>query len=197
MKKSAKILVSCLLVFVMAFSFVGCGNTKMTEKNITNTVEIVESALKEFDAKTLEKNVDSPTLKVIMSYAKKHQQFAELGRAIFHNLSIKIDKIDVENQTVTVTVTNLDLRVPASIFANKLKSNYSVIELVGKLNNEEFLDTSLKELTDEINICEATTEATVNLTVSKGKKGLVLGFGDEAENAVSGGALTAIKDIYS
>lgn len=197
MKKSIKISISLLLVFVMAFSFVGCSSTKMTEENITKTVEVVETALKEFDADKLEKYVESPTLKIIMSYAKKHEQFAELGRAIFHNLSIKINEIDAENGTVSVTVSNLDLKAPAASFANNLKSNYSVIQLMAMLNNEEFLDTSLKELTDEINECDGTIESTVTLNISKGKKNLVLGFGDEAENAVSGGALTSIKDIYS
>ena len=39
-------------------------------------------------------------------------------------------------------------------------------------------------------------EIEITLDIEQGNKNLVLVFGDESENAVSGGALSAIKSIY-
>ena len=53
---------------------------------MTATVDQAFSALKDFNTKKLEKYVDSKTLSVIISYANKHDQFADLGKALFKNL---------------------------------------------------------------------------------------------------------------
>lgn len=42
-----------------------------------------------------------------------------------------------------------------------------------------------------------STPVSVTLTVTAGKKNLMLGFDDTAENAVSGGALQAVKSLTS
>lgn len=195
-----KIISIAMCVLLITLSFCGCSgpNADMTEENITETVEVVETALKEFNTKDLEKYVDSSTLSVIMGYADKHQQFADLGKAIFENLDIKIKSIDTENGTVTVDITNKELYVVANNFASDLKSQYSTFQLLSKLNDSDFLDRKLATLCEEIDnsiIAQTPTEAT--LTIEKGKRNLVLVFDEEAENAVSGGALTGIKSIYS
>ena len=41
-----------------------------------------------------------------------------------------------------------------------------------------------------------TTETTVTLNIEQGKKNLILSFDADAEDAVSGGALQAIKKIF-
>lgn len=196
MKNIPKILLSLFLVVVLAFSFSSCAKTEMTEENITDTVSTVETALKEFDSKTLEKYVSSSTLSYIMKYAENHQQFADLGKAIFKDLEITVTSVDVENGTVTLDVKNKNLKTAASIFALNLKDKYTTMQLLQKLDDEAFLDESLGTLVDSINSTKDTVEATVTLKVVQGKRNLVLSFDDDGEDAVSGGALTSIKNIY-
>lgn len=196
MKNIPKILLSLFLVVVLAFSFSSCAKTEMTEENITDTVSTVETALKEFDSKTLEKYVSSSTLSYIMKYAENHQQFADLGKAIFKDLEITVTSVDVENGTVTLDVKNKNLKTAASIFALNLKDKYTTMQLLQKLDDEAFLDESLGTLVDSINSTKDTVEATVTLKVVQGKRNLVLSFDDDGEDAVSGGALTGIKNIY-
>lgn len=196
MKNIPKILTSVFLIVVLAFSFSSCAKTEMTEENITDTVSTVETALKEFDSKTLEKYVSSSTLSYIMKYAENHQQFADLGKAIFKDLEITVTSVDVENRTVTLDVKNKNLKTAASIFALNLKDKYTTMQLLQKLDDEAFLDESLGTLVDSINSTKDTVEATVTLKVVQGKRNLVLSFDDDGEDAVSGGALTGIKNIY-
>ena len=197
MKNIPKILISVILVVAVAFSFASCAKTEMTEENITETVSTVETALKEFDTDKLEKYVSSSTLGYILKYAEKHQQFVDLGKAMFGNLSITVDSVDVENQTVTVTVKNKDLSSAAYDFASGLKSEYTPLQLLGKLDDENFLNISLNELVSSMNSATDEAEASVTLKVKKGDKNLVLSFDEDAENAVSGGALTTIKSLYN
>lgn len=196
MKNIPKILTSVFLIVVLAFSFSSCAKTEMTEENITDTVSTVETALKEFDSKTLEKYVSSSTLSYIMKYAENHQQFVDLGKAIFKDLEITVTSVDVENRTVTLDVKNKNLKTAASIFALNLKDKYTTMQLLQKLDDEAFLDESLGTLVDSINSTKDTVEATVTLKVVQGKRNLVLSFDDDGEDAVSGGALTGIKNIY-
>ncbi len=192
----------CLLLCVVTIclSFFGCSapNADMTEENITETVKAVETALKNFDTENLEKYVSSPTLSVIMTYAKKHQQFADLGKAIFSGLEMQAVNIDLENQSVTVAVKNKDLSQAANDFAQKLKSEYTTFQLLAKLNDDAFLNTNLKELCEKIDGSSLFPDAIeITLDIRQEKKNLVLSFNSDAENAVSGGALTSIKNIYS
>ena len=188
-----KKLLSLVLALLLALSFAGCsGSTAMTEKNVTATVDSAFDALKRFDTKKLEKYVDSKTLSVIITYANKHDQFADLGKALFKNLEYNIESIDLDAKTVTVSVRNKDLKDTASAFTKALVSKYSALQMLGLLN------TSLKSLTDSIAIAKMqSAPVSVTLTVTAGKKNLMLGFDDAAENAVSGGALQAVKSLTS
>lgn len=197
MKNIPKILLSVVLAVALAFSFSSCSKSvELTEENVIETVAVVEESLKKFDSKKLEKYVKSSTLSTIMRYADKHKQFKELGKAIFSGLSITVDDVDIKNQTVTVTVKNKDLSSVASDFAEKLKNHYSAVQLLNKLDDDDFLDFSLNQLVESMDAVDDETEVTVTLNVKKGDKNLVLTFDDDSEDAVSGGALTAIKNIY-
>lgn len=196
MKKIIGILLCAIMI---ALSFTACSaNNEMTEENIEKTVDAAFSALVEFDTDKLDKYVESSTLSVIIGYAEKHDQFVDLGKAIFANLTYEITNIDVENAQVTVSVKNKDLFQAASEFAQELKTNYSTLQLLRKLDDDEFLDRKLNALCESIanaRITDASTEIT--LKVEQGKKNLVLVFNSEAEDSVSGSALNAIKNIYS
>ncbi|MCD7796709.1 MAG: hypothetical protein LUG95_03595 [Clostridiales bacterium] len=197
MKKFISIVLSACLICTF---FTACSSLSadMTEENITATVDTAMTALKDFDSDALDTYVDSSTLSVIIGYAEKHDQFAKLGRAIFENLTYEITSIDTDAATVTLSVKNKDLSSVASEFAENLKSSYSTIALLGKLSDENFLDESLGTLCDSIDSVEMSDSSVeIMLTVTQEDDHLVLGFDDEAENEVSGGALDAIKSIYS
>ncbi len=196
MKNILKKVVCVLLCGVFIFAFNGCSsNNELTEENVTNTVEIVETALKNFDKKTLNKYVDSKTLATILKFADGHDQFAELGKAIFKDLEIEITDINLDQKTVTVDVQNKKLNYVASDFTNELLSDFSALQLLTKLKDDSFLDTSLSALQNNISQVVDNASATVTLTIKQEKKNLVLSFDENAEDAVSGGALTAINSI--
>ena len=174
------------------------GGASMSEENITATVETIEKALKDFDTVTLQKYVKSNTLKTIINLSNTHSQFADLGKAMFEKLEIEVKSINKKDKTVTLLVKNRDMSKIASEFTKELTEGKSVLQLAGLLNNESFLNTSLSKLTAEIS--EATvpdnpTEITVSM--EKGKENLVLSFDEKAEDAVSGGVLTAIKNAFN
>lgn len=192
-----KKLLSLVLALVLAFSFAGCsGSNAMTEANVTATVDKAFEGLQNFDTKKLDKYVSSKTLSMITTYADKHDQFADLGKAMFKNLEYSIESIDLKAKTVTVSVRNKDLKDTASAFTKALVSKYSTLQMLSLLSNETWLNTSLQSLTDGISTAKMQSAAvTVTLSVKVGKNNLVIGFDDAAENAVSGGALQAIKSI--
>lgn len=197
MKKALKVITSILLTLSMVFSLSACSSgAKLTQENVIKTVEIVETALKEFDTEKLQKYVSSTTLDYIIKFSNNHEQFAELGRAIFRDLEMEVESVDLENKTVTVTVRNKKLTNAASSFSKKLKERYSSFQLLQKLDDESFLDSSLGELVESIADAQLTTEVTVTLNIEQGKKNLILSFDTDAEDAVSGGALQAIKKIF-
>ncbi len=190
---------SLVLALILCLSFTACSgpNAEMTEENITETVATVETALKEFDTEALDKYVDSATLSVIIKYAEEHEQFSQLGKAIFENLELEVKEIDIDNKTVTVTAKNKDLSEATSEFAEKLQSNYSNFALLKKLNDDAFLDEKLTELQDKINACQMMDSGVdIVLNIQQDSKNLVLSFDENAEDTVSGGALSAIKSIY-
>ena len=126
------------------------------------------------------------------------KQFAELGQAIFENLSVEVDSFDIEKATVTLSVKNKDLSQAAADFAEDLNSTYTGFQLLGKLNDEDFLNSKLSVLTEEIaNAIMQEEPQKITLSIKKGKNNLVLGFDEDAENAVSGGALGAIMKTFS
>ncbi len=193
-----KKIISAILVLSIVFVFAGCSgpNAELTEENITETVNVAVDALKEFDTEQLDKYVESSTLSYIVGFAEDHEQFAELGRAIFKNLTVDVKSIDIENKTVTVTVRNKDLEQAAYDFTQDLLSNYTKIQLLGKLTNDSWLDSNLSTLVSEIGKAKMSDQGIdVTLTIRQDKKNLVLCFDETAENAVSGGALGAVKSI--
>lgn len=196
--KKAISLILCVIILCLGMTACSGPNADMTEENITKTVETVQTALNEFDIDSLNKYVDSSTLSIILGYAEKHEQFVDLGKAIFENLEMQITSIDIENKTVTVSVSNKDLSAAASEFAHGLKSQYSTFQLLTKLSDDTFLDTKLSELCEKIDAASMFPDAIeLTLNIEQDKKNLVLSFDDNAENIVSGGALSAIKNIYT
>ncbi|MCM1285752.1 MAG: hypothetical protein NC213_03850 [Acetobacter sp.] len=194
-----KIILTLLCALLVISCFSGCSKTsnELTEENVKATVDIVTTALQNFDTEDLDTYVESSTLQIIAGYAEKHQQFTDLGKALFENLTVETGTIDLENNTVTLYVKNKDLYDVASDFANGLKSSYSSFQLLSKLSDEEFLDTNLSQLCQNIDNAEMQTSSyEILLTIKQEKKNLVLSFNSNAENAVSGGALDAITAIY-
>lgn len=196
MKKIVSLLLCAVLI---SLSLCGCSSSaEMTEENVTKTVDKAFAALVDFNTKDLNRYVESSTLSVIMDYAERQDQFVELGKAIFANLTYEITDIDLDNGTVTVSVNNKDLYQVASDFTSTLKNDYSTFQLLQKLNDDEFLDRKLGILCEDIaNAPLSGSQTEITLSVEQGKKNLVLVFDSEAENAVSGSALEAIKSIYS
>lgn len=197
MKKFVKVAACVILSVIMALSFASCSSTKITEKNVIETVSAVETALKEFDTESLNRYISSTTLDYIVKLSASHEQFAELGKAMFADLELEVKSVDTENQTVTIAVSNKKLNEIASIFTEGLKSNYSNTELLRKLNDDSFLNNSLNVLLEGIKNSKIPVQAEITVKVEKGKKNLVLALDETAEDAVSGGALGAIKKIYS
>lgn len=196
MKKSISIILCAILLIL---SLTGCSSSAdMTEANVNKTVDKAFSALAAFDTDELNKYVDSSTLSVIIGYAQKHDQFAELGKAIFANLSYEVTDVDLDNKTVTVSVKNKDLYQVASDFASQLKNDYTTIQLISKLSDDDFLDRKLNTLCSEIADAPMTDSSTdITLSIEQSSKNLVLVFDADAESSVSGSALDAIKSIYS
>ncbi|MBR3148838.1 MAG: hypothetical protein IKF64_01600 [Eubacterium sp.] len=198
MKKFLSVIFCVTLVFTMLFGFSACaGKVEINTENVTAAVEKTEKALQTFDTKKLSKYVDSKTLGVIIPVAEKKDAFMELGKAMFKNLSIEVVSVNEADSTVTVKVINKDLYNDASEFATRLNNNYSRMQLVGLLENEGFINSNLNPLISKIDEAPMLTEyKEVTLKVTQGKKNLVLSFDDEAEDAVSGGALGAIKTVF-
>lgn len=194
MKKTVAVILSVVMI-LFCFSACSKSSAEMTEENITQTTEVVFKALKDFNTEDLGKYVSSPTLSVIMGYAEKHEQFAELGRSIFENLSYEITSIDTQNKTITLSVMNKDLASTAQDFTNDLLSKYSTISLLSNLSSDTWLDSNLAILQEDIAAAPMQSEPVeITLTIEQGEDNLVFVFDENAENGVSGGALGAIKN---
>lgn len=194
MKKGIALFLSIVLI-ICCFSACAKTSAEMTQENITATADTVFTALKEFNTEDLETYVSSSTLSVIMSYAKQHEQFAELGRSIFENLSYEITSIDTQNKTITLSVMNKDLASTAQNFTNDLLSKYSTISLLSNLSSDTWLDSNLAILQEDIAAAPMQSEPVeITLTIEQGEDNLVFVFDENAENGVSGGALGAIKN---
>ena len=191
--------VCLVLCFLISMSLSACSaSTAMTEDNITKTVALVEKALKEFDKNTLKKYVDSQTLDYIISLAGKYDQYSKLGQAMFEKLEFEIKGIDLQNKTVTLSVKNRDMGKIAADFTEDLTEKYTPVQMLGLLGDEIFLNASLTKLTSQISeaiVPDNPTEITLN--IEEGDKNLVLQFDSAAEDAVSGGVLTAITNVQS
>ena len=193
MKKGIALFLSIVLI-ICCFSACAKTSAEMTQENITATADTVFTALKEFNTEDLETYVSSSTLSVIMSYAKQHEQFAELGRAMFANLTYEITAIDTANKTVTLSVSNKDLAQVAGDFASDLMGKYSTFNLLSNLSSDTWLDSNLSILTEDIDAAPMMSEpAEITGTIQQADDNLVFAFDENAENGVSGGALGAIK----
>lgn len=193
MKKGIALFLSIVLI-ICCFSACAKTSAEMTQENITATADTVFTALKEFNTEDLETYVSSSTLSVIMSYAKQHEQFAELGRAMFANLTYEITAIDTANKTVTLSVSNKDLALVAGDFASDLMGKYSTFNLLSNLSSDTWLDSNLSILTEDIDAAPMMSQpAEITVTIQQADDNLVFAFDENAENGVSGGALGAIK----
>lgn len=201
MKKFTVVFLSILIV---AFSFTACSskpNNKLTEKNITNTIDTIFDALKEFDSSTVKRYVESSTLDTILTYASKKDQFRKLGVAMFENLQYEIKEIDTDNKTVILAVKNKDLSEVASEYTKNLLKEYAsisgMLQLLKDIQNDTWLDTNLSVLTKGIsNAAMKDEETDITLSFEQKNDRLVFTFTQTAEDAVSGGALTAINNIF-
>lgn len=201
MKKFTVVFLSILIV---AFSFTACSskpNNKLTEKNITNTIDTIFDALKEFDSSTVKRYVESSTLDTILTYASKKDQFRKLGVAMFENLQYEIKEIDTDNKTVMLAVKNKDLSEVASEYTKNLLKEYAsisgLLQLLKDIQNDTWLDTNLSVLTKGIsNAAMKDEETDITLSFEQKNDRLVFTFTQTAEDAVSGGALTAINNIF-
>ena len=201
MKKFTVVFLSILIV---AFSFTACSskpNNKLTEKNITNTIDTIFDALKEFDSSTVKRYVESSTLDTILTYASKKDQFRKLGVAMFEDLQYEIKEIDTDNKTVMLAVKNKDLSEVASEYTKNLLKEYAsisgMLQLLKDIQNDTWLDTNLSVLTKGIsNAAMKDEETDITLSFEQKNDRLVFTFTQTAEDAVSGGALTAINNIF-
>ena len=212
MKSVLKKSICILLCIVTAVSFAACSKNKAKQKsellsgltdsvdeaNVTATIQAIEKGLKSFDTDVFSACVKSSTLEYIVGFSKGHTQFSDLGKAIFENLTMDIKNIDLNKKTVTLSVNNKQLYIVASNFAGNLKSSYSTTQLLNLLKDDTFLDSSLSTLIDGIKgaqIKEQPEEITLTFEQKDGY--LVFNFDETAESAVSGGALKAVKDVWS
>ena len=201
MKKFTAVFLSILII---AFSFTACSskpNNKLTEKNINNTIDTAFSALREFDSATVKTYVESSTLDTILTYASKKEQFKKLGIAMFENLDYEITAYDIDNRTITLAVKNKDLSEVASEYTKNLLKEYAsitgMLQLLKDIKDDNWLNNNLSILTKGINdAAMKDEEVEIKLSFEQKKDRLVFTFTEEAEDAVSGGALTAIKNIF-
>ncbi len=212
MKSVLKKGICIFLCIVTAVSFAACSKNSEKQKsellsgltdsideaNVTSTVNAIEKGLKSFDTDVFAACVDSSTLEYIVGFSKGHSQFSDLGKAIFENLTIEIKSIDLTKKTVTLSVNNKQLYIVASNFAADLKNSYSTTQLLNLLKDDTFLDSSLSTLIDGIKGAQTEEQPEeVTLTFEQKDGYLVFTFDEDAESAVSGGALKAVKDVWS
>ncbi|MDD6728664.1 MAG: hypothetical protein PUE08_05530 [Eubacteriales bacterium] len=196
MKKVISVIM-CIVLCIVSFAGCSSAEAELTEENVTATVDKAMTALKDFDSENLKKYINSETLSTILTYADKQEQFADLGRAMFANLEYQVMDIDLENKTVLVAVNNKDLSNVASDFVRELQRTYSTVELLTKLSNDTFLDSKLVVLCNKIDNAEMMDGyVDITLTIDDSGKNLVLVFDENAENQVSGGALSTIMGMF-
>lgn len=190
-----------LAVILIASTFGACSSkssAELTEENITKTVNIAFDALKNVDTETLKTYVSSSTLGMLIGYIEKQEQFKELGKAIFANLSYEVKSVDLKNNTVTVSVINKDLEKSTTKYVKGLLKSYTKLQLLQRLSDEKWLDNNLSKLTAEIEKAEMEKEPSeITISIQQKEKNLILVFDETAENEVSGGSLGAIKEAAS
>lgn len=200
--KIAKKVLAVVLSLLMVFSLSACSNSsnELTEENVTLTVDTIMTALKEFDTDTLSAYVDSTTLSTIITYAGGYDEITTLANAMFENLDysvVAIDLTDSENATVTLSVINKDMGDEAKEYIDNLLDQYSTIQLLAKLATANWLNNQVEALVMRIDECEMQEDYTeITLTITQGEDNLVLAFDETAEDAVSGGVLSAVSALF-
>lgn len=200
--KIAKKVLAVVLSLLMVFSLSACSSSsnELTEENVTLTVDTIMTALKEFDTDTLSAYVDSTTLSTIITYAGGYDEITTLANAMFENLDysvVDIDLTDSENATVTLSVINKDMADEAKEYIDNLLDQYSTIQLLAKLATANWLNTQVEALVMRIDECEMQEDYTeITLTITQGEDNLVLAFDETAEDAVSGGVLSAVSALF-
>ena len=200
--KIAKKFLAVVLSLLMVLSLSACSSSsnELTEENVTLTVDTIMTALKEFDTDTLSAYVDSTTLSTIITYAGGYDEITTLANAMFENLDysvVDIDLTDSENATVTLSVINKDMGDEAKEYIDNLLDQYSTIQLLAKLATANWLNTQVEALVMRIDECEMQEDYTeITLTITQGEDNLVLAFDETAEDAVSGGVLSAVSALF-
>lgn len=120
---------------------------------------------------------------------------------MFENLQYEIKEIDTDNKTVMLAVKNKDLSEVASEYTKNLLKEYAsisgMLQLLKDIQNDTWLDTNLSVLTKGIsNAAMKDEETDITLSFEQKNDRLVFTFTQTAEDAVSGGALTAINNIF-
>lgn len=196
-----KLISAALAAILIAATFCACSSkptAELTEANITKTIDTAFTALREVDEEALGTYVNASSLKFLLGYTKKYTQFDDLGKAMFANLTYEIKSIDVQGQTAVISVNNKDLSEISSEFTQSLTAEYSTLELLKKLSDEQWLDDNLASLTSKIDAAQMKEQpAEITVKIEQAKDHLVLFFGVSEEDAISGGALGAIMSaIY-
>jgi hypothetical protein len=200
MKNYLKRGLSLFLCLTLVLAFSACSKAaKLTEDNIIKTAQLVEKAFREFDSKTLQKYINSKTLNYIIQYSENKDQIKQLGLAMFENVTFGVKSVDLKNSKVTLSVNNKDMKLIGERYVKMLNHLYkSPVEMIKALSDDVFLDRSLRSLKAQISratVPDNPTEVTVSVTPQK--DGVVFNLTTEAEDAVSGGALTAITGAFN
>ena len=180
-----------LCIVITAVSFAACSKSESKQKS-----ELLSGLTDSVDEANVTATIQA--IEYIVGFSKGHTQFSDLGKAIFENLTMDIKSIDLNKKTVTLSVNNKQLYIAASNFAGDLKGKYSATQLLELLKDDSFLDSSLSTLIDKIKNAQMKEQPEeITLTFEQKDGYLVFTFDEAAESAVSGGALKAVKDVWS
>ncbi len=196
--KNFKQITALLLVFVLAFAFVSCGDDAVKEAE--KTVHNMFSALKAFDLEALNKFVEDSEDITDADDALLTGNTEEIVKAMFGGVEYKIvssEQIDEDTVNVKTSITAIDMKpVFKDFFASAMQlaftsafSNMSEDELTAKM--EEML---LEKITAP-DLDKITTE--VILEVSKEDGVWKVDADDNFANALMGGLEEAVEEIQS
>ena len=198
MKKAKKILCSALAL-IMIFSFSACSSeNKDPATQFKDNVNAVEKGLLEFDLNEVLKYAKGDSISSIKLVSKHSEDFKEIAKAIFYNLQITVEEVNIEEGEdigdVTLKIKNKDL---SEVITNYIGNNIqSIIDGELDLSDEKVAEEQLKIIHKAINDCTTMVENTVVVPVEKNKSGRwILLFSSEAEDALSGGTASVINAI--
>ncbi|MBR2916947.1 MAG: hypothetical protein IKC07_05050 [Clostridia bacterium] len=196
--KKFKQLTALLLVFVLAFAFVSCGDDAVKEAE--QTVHNMFSALKAFDVEALNKFVEDSEDITDIDDALLTENTEEIVKAMFGGVDYKIissEQIDEDTVNVKTSITAIDMKpVFKDFFASAMQlaftsafSDMSEDELTAKMEEMLWEKITAPDL-DKI-----TTEVT--LEVSKEDGVWKVDADDNFASAIMGGLEEAVEEIES